>query len=121
MPDWSDRIPGLRLTLREKLSVTGPDLGHQIRQAGRRLPWRVRREAEFLARAEAMARHPRLSRLVDPRDVLRAEDRVLRHLAGIDPALLRRNRAKDRVAALAFYLLATFALVVALLWWRGYV
>ena len=79
------------------------------------------REAEFLARAETMARHPRLARLVDPREVSRAEGRVSRHLAGIDPALLRRNRIKDGAAALALYLLATFALVVLLLWWRGIV
>lgn len=121
MQDWPDRIADLRLRLREKLGVAGPDLGRQVRRAGRRLPRRVRQEAEFLSRAESMARHPRLARLVDPREVARAEGRLSRHLAGIDPALLRRNRIKDGVAAVGLCVLATFALVVTLLWWRGFV
>ena len=121
MPDWSNRIADLRLQLRDKLGLRGPDLGRQVRRARRSLPRRVRREAEFLAWAETMARHPRLSRLVSPREVARAEGRVSRHLAGIDTALVRRNRIKDGAAALGLYVLATFVLVVTLLWWRGFV
>jgi hypothetical protein len=121
MSDWSARLSDLRALLADKLGVMGADLGHQVRRAGRRLPRRVRREAEFLVRAEEMARHPRLARLIDPREVARAQGRVARHLEGINPALLRRNRRKDRVAAFALYVLVTSALVVTLLWWRGYV
>ena len=121
MPDWSDRIADLRLLLRDRLGTAGPDLGRQVRRAGRRLPRRVRREAEFLARAESMARHPRLARLVDPRQTERAAGRVSRHLLRIDRARLRRDRIRDGAAAFALCLLATFALVVTLLWWRGIV
>lgn len=121
MPDWPDRLAELRAQLAERLGARGPTLRAQLRRAGRRLPRRLRREAELLARAEEMSRHPRLARLVDPRDVARAQRRIGRHLGGIDPALLRRNRRWNAAAALGLHVLATFALVVALLWWRGYV
>ena len=121
MTDLSTRFVKLRTLLAEKLGVGPGDLSRQIRRAGRRLPRKVRREAEFLARAEAMSRHPRLSRLLDPREVARAENRVARHLGGIDPARQRRDRRQNRLAAVGFYLLVTFALVVTVLWWRGYV
>jgi hypothetical protein len=68
-----------------------------------------------------MARHPRFARLVDARAVARAERKVARHLRSIDPALLRSNRRKDMAATVGLYMLVTFGLVVALLWWRGLV
>ncbi len=121
MSDWSNHLFTLRRLLAEKLGTRGGDLGSQLRRVGRRLPRRVRREAEYLVRAETMARHPRLARLVDPRAVDRAHGRIARHLEGIDPVAIRRNRRKDSVAAFALYVLVTFALVVTLLWWRGLV
>jgi hypothetical protein len=110
MSDWSSRLTGVRALLADKLGATGDDFGRQVRRAGRRLPRRVRREAEFLVRAEEMARHPKFARLIDPRAVARAEGRLSRHL-----------RRKDGVALVALYVLVTFALVVTLLWWRGIV
>ncbi len=121
MTDLSTRFADLRALLAEKLGVGQGDLSRQIRRAGRRLPRKFRREAEFLARAETMARHPRLSRLLDAREVARAESRVARHLRAIDPVRQRRGHRLDRLAAAGFYLLVTFALVVTVLWWRGYV
>jgi hypothetical protein len=121
MTDWTSRLSDLRAQLGEKLGVDGPDLGSQVRRAGRRLPRRARKEAEFLVRAEEMARHPRFARLIDPRAVDRAQRRISGRLAGIDPARDRRNRRKNFAAALGFYVLVTFALVVTVLWWRGYV
>lgn len=121
MPDWSDRLADLRALLAEKLGTGERDLRGHLRRAGRRLPRRVRREADYLVRAEEMGRHPRLARLVDPRQVARAQGRVARHLRSIDPARLRRDRRKNAVAGLGLIVLAAFALVVTLLWWRGYV
>lgn len=121
MPDWSDRLSQIHVLLGEKLGLAGPDLRGQVRRAGRRLPRRVRRDAEVLVRAETMARHPRFARLVDPREVARAERRLSHHLRSIDVAAQRRNRRLNRLATAGFYLLATFALVVTLLWWRGLV
>lgn len=121
MRDWTDRLASLRGALADKLGARGHDLSGQLRRAGRRLPRRLRREAQLLVRAEEMGRHPKFARLVDPRMVARAEGRLSRHLEGIDSAAIRRGRAKDRVALLALYVLATSVLVVALLWWRGLV
>lgn len=117
MPDWSHRLGDLRQLLADKLGAGARDL----RRARPRLPRRLRREADVLLRAETMGQHPRFARLVDPREVARAERRISRHLRAYDPALDRRNRRKDAVARLAFCLLVTALLVVALLWWRGLV
>lgn len=121
MTDRTSRFSDLRVQLREKLGVTGADLGHQVRRAGRRLPRAARREAELLVRAEEMARHPRLSRLIDPREVARAQTRLSHRLRAIDPARQRRDRRKNAAAVLGLYVLVTFALVVTLLRWRGFV
>ena len=121
MPDWTDRLSSVHALLGERLGVAGPDLREQVRRAGRRLPRRARRDAELLVRAEAMARHPGFARLVDPREVARAERRLSRRLRTIDPRLRRRNRRLDLLAAAGFQVLATFALVMTLLAWRGIV
>ena len=121
MPDWSDRLASLRLLLSEKLGTRGDDLRSHLTRAGRRLPRRLRREAEFLMRAEQMARHPRFVRLIDPREVARAEGRLSRHLQAIDPTRIRRNRMKNAAAGIGLVVLATFALIVTLLWWGGHV
>ncbi len=119
MSDWPDRLCNLRVLLADKLDARGANLGSQLRWARRRLPRQVRREAEYLAQAEQIARHPKFARLIDPRAVSRAHGRLARHLDGVDLATIRRNRRKDRAATLALYVLVTFALVVAMLWWRG--
>ncbi|TNC52026.1 hypothetical protein FHG66_04300 [Rubellimicrobium rubrum] len=121
MTDLPARLAALRSLLAEKLGVGPGDLSRQIRRAGRRLPRRLRRDAAVLARAEPLTRHPRLSRLIDPAEVHRAEARLARHLSTIDPVRQRRDRRQDRLAAVGFYILVTFALVVTVLWWRGYV
>jgi hypothetical protein len=121
MPDWSDRLSDIHALLGEKLGVAGPNLRDQVRRAGRRLPRRARRDAELLVRAETMARHPRFARLVDPREVSRAERRLSHRLRAIDPRAQRRAQRLDRLAAVGLYVLVTFGLVVTLLWWRGLV
>ena len=119
--DWTTRLSDLRSLLADKLGARGPTLSSQVRKARRRLPRRLRRDAHALLRAETMARHPRLARLVDPREVARSQARLSRHLGRIDPRAIRRDRAKNAAAGVGLILLATFALVVALLRWRGYV
>jgi hypothetical protein len=101
--------------------VAGGDLRTQIRRAGPRLPRAARRDAQLLVRAEMMARYPKFARLIDPREVARAERRISCRLRAIDPARQRRGRRMSGLATAGVYVLATFALVVTLLWWRGLV
>ena len=121
MPDWSDRLSDIHALLGEKMGVAGPDLRHRVRRAGRRLSRPARRDAELLVRAETMARHPKFARLVDPREVRRAERRLAGRLRAIDVKARRRARRLDGLATLGLYVLVTFGLVVTLLWWRGLV
>ncbi|WP_210527152.1 hypothetical protein [Rubellimicrobium arenae] len=121
MSDWSPHLASLRTLLHDQLGVRGRTLGQQVRRAGRRLPRALRTDALFLARAEEMARHPRLARLVDPRQVAKAEGRVASHLRSLDPVQARRHRRLDWLATAGFYILSTAALIVAVLWWRGFI
>lgn len=121
MSDWSSRLSDLHALLTERLGVAGRDLGDQVRRAGRRLPRGARRDAELLIRAETMARHPKFARLIDPREVARAERRLSHRLRSMDPAAERRNRRLNLLAAAGFHLLVILALVVVLLVWRGVV
>jgi len=68
-----------------------------------------------------MARHPRFARMIDQREVRRAERRLSSRLRAIDPARQRRDRRLNHLAAAGNYDLVIFGLVVALLWWRGFV
>lgn len=119
--DWTRHLGDVRTLLAEKLGAKGPTLSSQVRRTQRRLPRRLKRDAQTLLRAEAMARHPRFARLVHPREVARSQRRLSRHLEAIDTKAIRRNRAKNAAAGVGLIVLATFALVVWLLWWRGLV
>lgn len=119
--DWTHRLGELRTLLADKLGAKGPTLSSQVRRAQRRLPRRLRRDAQALLRAETMARHPRFARMVDPREVARSHARLSRHLGAIDTKAIRRDRAKNAAAGLGLIVLAILALVVWLLWWRGLV
>ena len=121
MLDWTDRLSNIHTLLGEKLGLAGPNLGEQVRQAGRRLPRRARRDAETLVRAESMGRHPKFARLVDPREVESAERRLSWRLGATDAKAQRRAKRMDALATLGLQVLATFGLVVTLLWWRGLV
>lgn len=106
--------------LAERLRIRSATLAGGIARAGRRLPRRIRREALFLAEAEAMAANPRLARLVDPVRFAAAQDAVAGHLAAINPRERLITRMIGVAATIAFNLLVLAVLLVSVLRWRGY-
>lgn len=115
--DLRDRLSDLRALMAERAEARGPTLAAQFRR--RRLPRSLRADARTLAEAEAVAAHPRMARLVDPRAAARAHDRLARHLRGLDPRAARRRRRLDTVSLVAFYVLVTALALLAWLAWRG--
>ena len=107
--------------LDEKLSLRRGALHSRLSRAGRRLPARIRHQAQLVVEAETLAAHPRLARRIDHVRVARAHAEVRAHLRSIDPADRRRGAMLGVLGGLAFNLLLLAALVLAFLRWRGFV
>lgn len=107
--------------MEERLRARGDGLAGKLSSAGRRLPRRIRTEAEFLAQSAQLAANPALYAQLDHGRVAQAYDTCLRHLKREG----RWQRLSDRLinvaGRVAFVLLAVLALVAAVLWWRGLV
>lgn len=105
--------------LADKLSLKKGTLAQRIRRAGRRLPARIRDQAQIVAGAAAMAAHPKLALRIDHAEVDRAFDEVRDHLRKVDPGDRRRGALLGAVAALAFNILLFVALLLAFLRWQN--
>ena len=119
--DIETRIAAITALMHAKLGARGASLRAALRQAGRRLPRRIRGQARLLAEAEPFAHHPRLRLTLDAAALARAAGAVEAHLDAIDLADRRKGWWLGMLGGMAFNMLAFFALLVALLRWRGIV
>lgn len=117
-------IPGLArqsaLLMRSRLGASGDTLEQTLRHRGRRLPRKIRRAAEQLAQAEAMADHPRLRLLLDTAQVERSGHLLVNHLRPLGAAERRWRLFLSIAASMSFGILVTVGGVIAVLVWRGY-
>lgn len=111
----------LAARLGEKLEVRGRTLADVVRRAGRALPKRLQHDADALVQAEFLALHPKLRHLADSARSDAAEERLRRHARLLDPDKARNDRRLGWLAGLAFNLLALAGLIVAVLYWRGFI
>lgn len=107
--------------MRQRLGASAGDLPGALRQRGRRLPRPVRRAAQELAEAAALAGHPRLRQRLDRKRAEQAGARVLSYLEPLGRAERRRRLALSMLGSVAFGLLGTLALLLGLLFWRGFI
>ncbi len=112
----ADRVAEL---MQSRMRVRGRDLTDKVRRAGKRLPKKVRTAAEVLALSAQAARVPKNYQRVDPEVAAMAYDICLRHLKPMDGAKRRRALFADIGLSTGFALVATGALVIGLLIWRG--
>jgi len=113
----ADRVAAL---MQQRLHVGGASLSEKLRRGGRALPRSVRSEAALLAEASRQAANPKLLPQIDRDRVARAHDTCLRHLQGLDRAARRRSALMGVASSVAFSLFAVAVLVLAVLWWRGF-
>ncbi|MFU8883274.1 MAG: hypothetical protein ACNA7Q_12980 [Rhodobacterales bacterium] len=113
------RSDALCALLAEKLSLKKGTLAQRMRRAGRRLPARIRDQAQIVAGAEAMSAHPKLALRIDHAEVDRAFQEVRNHLRMIDPGDRRRGALLGALGALAFNILLFVALLMAFLRWQN--
>ena len=107
--------------LEERLRLKGGTLADKLRRAGRRLPRKVRDAGAALATAVTMMQSPKLMHQVNDETVALAYDICVRHLTTINPAAARQGLILNMAASIAFSLLVVAVLLVAVLYWRGFV
>lgn len=119
--DLAQKIAHLNVLLEQKLALRKGTLAQRADRAGRRLPRWVRRNLHQLDRAQSMADHPRMARMLDSPALERAYVSAAAHLKSIDPKERRKDRLMGILGSLAFNLLLLAALLVAVLRWQGIV
>lgn len=111
----------LEALLAEKFGARRGPLELRVQSAGRRLPRRVRRDLGEVARAQQFAGHPKLGRQIDGARVRAAARRAEDWLVAVDVADRRKGFVLSLLGSLSFNLILLFAILVAVLRWRGYV
>lgn len=106
--------------MQTQLRVRGTGLAEVAEKAGRRLPRHLQAEVEAIVEATRMSENPKLARLVDPKRVARADRKVRRFLDKQNPRAERRGEILDRIAAVAFVLVAVAVGTFFLLLSRGH-
>lgn len=105
----------------ERLELRPAPFDRLARKAARRLPRGLRRQALMLAEAQALAQHPRLAMTLDAGELTQAVSDLRVHLKAIDVADHRYGRRLALAGRIAANLITVFALVLAVLIWRGFV
>ena len=114
----ADRVAAL---MEERLHLRGKGLEAKVRKGGRLLPRKVRAAAELLAEASKMAQNPRLLMQIDDGAVAEAYDICVRHLGGVAAGSRRMDALVGIAGSIAFSVLVVAVLVLAVLYWRGFV
>ncbi len=113
----ADRVAAL---MEERLRLRGAGLEAKLKKGRRMLPRKVRLAAERLSQAASMAQNPRLLLQIDQEAVAAAYDTCLRHLGGLDVAGRRMTALINIAASIAFSVLVVGVLLLAVLYWRGF-
>lgn len=100
------------------LGIHGKSLEDSARKAGRALPRRIRDRIAVISEARALRGHPKLERQIDEAGIERAYRDAALYLDGLDHRASRRKAMLDTLSLIAFRLLVTVALVIAVLAWR---
>ena len=112
----ADRVAAL---MEQRLKIGGTGLSAKLKRGGRRLPRKVRREAEYLAGVSELALHPKVQMMLDDARIAQAYDTCVRYLSPLGA----RDRLLDRVlgigGSIAFAILVVGGGLIAVMVWRG--
>lgn len=117
--DISSLIEQVRAALREKEGIGGRDLDAALRKGRGKLPRRILKQGQLLARAAPMAAHPKLALTLDHEGLRKAGTEILTYLDGIDLADRRKGWWLGMLGGMAFNILVLIAILIAVLMWRG--
>jgi hypothetical protein len=112
----ADRVAAL---MEERLRVRGRGLRDKLRNGGRRLPYRVRKEAEYLAEVAFLAQNPKVQTMLDDARIAAAYDTCMRHLNGVRATGRVAGFLLGLVGSVVFQVIVVVALALAFAAWRG--
>ena len=113
----ADRVAGL---MEERLKIGGQGLAAKVKKGGRMMPRKVRDAGQRLAQAAMMAQNPKLLMQVDEERVAEDYDTCLKHLSGINVWARRKGGLLNMATSILGSLLIVGGLLVAVLYWRGF-
>lgn len=113
----ADRVAML---MEQRLKVGGADLSAKLKRGGRKLPRKIRREAEYLAGVAELAQHPRVQMMLDDARTAQAYDACVRYLNPLGAGDRLVGRLLGIAGSIAFALLVVCGGLIAVLVWRGY-
>ncbi|MCE0505129.1 hypothetical protein LR948_07180 [Roseivivax sp. GX 12232] len=119
-PKLEKMVARLERLLEAKFGASRGPLRRRIAAPGRLLPGKVRRDLDQVERAWSLAGHPKLGRQIDLPQTLAAGARAEDWLKTVDVRDRRIGRLLGLLGGLAFNLILLFALVLAVLLWRGF-
>ncbi len=102
-----------------RLRIHGAGLSEKLRRGGRFLPRKVRRHAEYLAKAEQEARVPKLQVRLDHERIADAYDACVRYLKPLGAGARRKAILLEMITGFGSGLFVTAVLVIGVLIWRG--
>lgn len=105
--------------LEETYDVKGNNYERKLRRARKHLPFRVKKDAEYLIEAEAQLKNPKLRRFVDTKRVASARDNVLRQTQNADPSRDRSRAIYGWASGLLINLMLATALIFGGAWYLG--
>ncbi len=118
--EMQERTKSLATRMAAQLRVRGDGLADVAERAGRKLPKRLRDDAQVMIDAEALGGHPKLAKQIDAKRVGQAERRLSAFLDKQNPSVERRSEILDAVAKIAFVLVTIVLAVFFTLLYRGY-
>ncbi|GGE15458.1 hypothetical protein SAMN05421774_104281 [Gemmobacter megaterium] len=113
----ADRVAML---MEQRLKVGGADLSAKLKRGGRKLPRKIRREAEYLAGVAELAQHPRVQMMLDDARTAQAYDACVRYLNPLGAGDRLAGRLLGIAGSIAFALLVVGGGLIGVLVWRGY-
>lgn len=118
-PTVSEAVSYIQTLFEERMRIKAATLERQVYKAGRRLPRRVRKAARKLIEMNAVADHPKLSRMIDEQQFHKSARIVADHLEAIDPRDVALGRFLAFLGKISAVLILVFIGVVWYLWSTG--
>lgn len=112
----ADRVAAL---MEQRLNVGGKGLREKLKRGGRRLPRKIRREAEYLAEVAELALHPKVQLMLDDARIAAAYDACVKYLNPIGATQRMKGALIGVGGSIAFALLAVSAGLIGVMVWRG--
>lgn len=117
--DIREKSSALKDQMRAVHGVRGRDLAQAAGRGKRLMPRGVRKDAQDVNEAMSKLGNPKLERMLDVREVRRAQARVQKHLDGVDVADRRKGFWLSIAGSVAFNILIVGGLFLGWLVWSG--